>query len=1348
MKSVKKAVALLLTALLGCSMAVSPAPLTASALSAEGNIELSRQAATEGMVLLKNEKSSLPLAQGETVSIFGKGQIDFIKGGGGSGDVVSEYVRTLLDGMEIKEDEGKIEINQTVASRYRRNSSYIPTQAEMDAAAGASRTAVIVISRHSGEGYDRTAAKGDYYLTDEERNLIDMAGRALFRNVVVVLNVGGIVDTSWIEEYSCIRSVLLAWQPGMEGGLAVADILTGDVTPSGKLSDTFAKDFSDYPEFYNSDYYVNYTEDVYVGYRWFETFDPNYERVNYEFGFGLSYTDFAISDVSVAEEDRQLAVSARVTNTGSRYSGKEVVQVYFSAPQGKLGKPSKELAGFAKTGLLAPGESQTVKIAFDIDDMSSYDDTGKVQKSAYVMEAGDYRIYVGNSIRNAGENGVRHTYTVAEDTVTEQLSQQLEPIQLEKRLLADGSYETLETFETMEGIGTPVPSEGTVRIEAEDLFFKHYHAKVNYNDAATICALETLTSDTGVNRWASYILDVETAGTYALGLAIGNGGSGVQNSIAVYIDDVLQSGVSLNFPNTGGKWNIKEVGSVTVNLPAGKHILKIEFLNGDNFQGVIDYFTLTPGEGEGGQDTQTHKIAATGANTIEGEAFAQCDSRLGTEAIQSGTDQGGFCVYGLDLVDAWLDYTLDVAQAGSYSLSFRASNGYGSDHNDCVRVLVGGADQNVTVNLPNTATSDNQWYNFIDTDPVTITLPAGKTTLRLVSKSFGNLNHFTLTRLESAEQSISAAAPKTEETILLSDVKENPDLMDAFLDQLTDEEVIFLLEGHGASIPKGTGCIGNMPDYGIPAAETADGPAGIRLAEACTAWPIATLLACTWDVELLERVGAAAAVEAVENGVDVWLAPGMNIHRNPLCGRNFEYYSEDPLLSGKMAAAITRGVQSEGVAVTIKHFAANNKETNRGYQDSRMSERALREIYLKGFEICIEDGDPWCIMSSYNHINSVETSESHDLLTSILRDEWGFDGLVMTDWWNDSIAYREVLAGNNIKMANGEPDHLLGALKMGHITREDLEKNAVYVLELIMKSNAMKRVVEEPESTLVTASGKTRIKATDFTWKHPSVGMEACEDVDGGYNPTDTYEGRWLEYYLDVEEGGVYRFRARVASNGDRVKIELLGDGASLNTLDESMSTGGWQIWATTQDVFVTLPAGQTALRLNFQSGGVNLNWIELERYTDSAQVSITASASSVKPGDTLQLSSEATDGRSDLVWTLSGEESSGTTISPTGLLTVAADETAESVIVYARSASDSRVASAIRIAIGEEFQVGDVDDDGSVTVSDVVELRRLIITGSYSEQQFAAGNLDDSDQTLTVSDVVELRALIVSGAA
>lgn len=1354
MKVMRRIVSLGLAVLIGAGL--MNIPLTggiASAKSAEGNIELSRQAATQGMVLLENKKASLPLKAGETVAIFGEGQINFVKGGGGSGDVYSEYVRNFLEGMEIKESEGKVSVNKTVSDRYKSNKSYIPTAAEAIAAARESETAIVVISRHSGEGSDRSATEGDYYLNSSERNLLDRICAAGFSDITVVLNIGGVIDTSWISEYPLINSVLIAWQPGMEGGLAVADVLTGEVNPSGKLSDTFAKDFNDYPtsaSMSEDPYYVNYTEDIYVGYRWFETFDPNYEKVNYEFGYGLSYTYFRVNNVNVTENDGKIVVNATVRNTGE-YAGREVLQVYFSAPQGRLGKPAKELAAFAKTKLLQPGENETLTMEYDINDMSSYDDTGKVQKSAYVMEAGDYNIYVGNSIRNAGSNGVRYTYTVESTLVTEQLTEQMKPIMLEERLLADGTYEKLETYETIDGIGAKVSPDGITKIEGEDFYYKHCHAKVYFKEDFTVCGLETLTSDQDA-RWASYFLDIEEGGNYALELAIGNGGSSLRNSIAVYIDDVLQSGIDIGFPNTGGKWNIKEIGSVTVNLPQGKHILKIVFLNEDNFTGVLDYLTLTPGEGSGGTTAGTHKIAASGANKIEAEEFSDSESRAGTETIDVGANQGGTCLNSFDRIGVWVDYNLDVASAGVYDLTLHASNGYGADRNDSLRVLVGGVDQNVVVNLPETAADKNQWHNYIDTEPVAVTLPAGKVTLRLESKGFGNVDSFTLTKQEEVLQaaevktaSAAVAAASATNKILLSDVKENPELMDAFLDQLTDDEIIYLLEGHGASIPQGTGCIGNMPNHGIPAAETADGPAGLRLDESCTAWPIATSQACTWDIELVEKIGAAVAVEAKENGVDVWLAPGMNIHRNPLCGRNFEYYSEDPLISGKMAAAMTNGVQSGDVGVTIKHFAANNRETQRGYSDSRISERALREIYLKGFEICVKESSPWSLMSSYNHINSIQTAESYDLLTTILRDEWGFDGLVMTDWWNDATAYHQIVAGNDISMGTGEPAQLLGALRMNMITREDLEICVARTLELIMRSGAMTRAVLDPKSTVIPVDAAARIKSTDFAWKHPSVGMEKCEDTDGGYNTTNTFEGRWLEYYVDVEQAGVYRMRARVACNGDRVKLGIQADGTLQTTLDEPLGTGGWQNWDTTQDVFITLPAGRTMIHLDFQSGNVNLNWIEFERYTGGATVSLTAKKEIVEPGSSAQFSAEVSSGTANFNWSVTGASSSGTRISADGLLTVAEDETAETLTVYATSPTDSKVASAIKIKVGIEIHIlpGDIDGNDTVNVSDVVLLRQIIMNGEHTDDQLTAGDLDENG-TLNVSDVVALRQLIM----
>ncbi len=242
---------------------------------------------------------------------------------------------------------------------------------------------------------------------------------------------------------------------------------------------------------------------------------------------------------------------------------------------------------------------------------------------------------------------------------------------------------------------------------------------------------------------------------------------------------------------------------------------------------------------------------------------------------------------------------------------------------------------------------------------------------------------------------------------------------------------------------------------GVPSCATADGPAGVRIdpwtGVTTTAFPCATLLACTWNTDIVEEVGVAGALEMKENNLGIWLTPAMNIHRTPLCGRNFEYYSEDPLVAGKMGAAMTRGIQSQHISASVKHFACNNKETNRKESDSRVSERALREIYLKGFEIVVKEADPWSIMSSYNRLNGYYTAECRDLLTGILRDEWGFKGVVTSDWDNNAEHYREVKAGNDIKMPVGGSGRLLDAYNDGVITREEIEVSARRVLELILK---------------------------------------------------------------------------------------------------------------------------------------------------------------------------------------------------------------------------------------------------------------------------------------------------------
>ncbi len=744
------------------------------------------------MVLLKNEKSILPFEKGTRLALFGKGSVDYVKGGGGSGDVTTAYVRSLQDGLEIKEEEGKVQVLASLGKFYRENVSAqyaggiqpgmtaepeIPCDLLEKAKAWAD-VAVISICRFSGEGWDRKGipGDGDFYLTREEQNMVDTV-TANFEKVVVVLNVGGMVDTSWFCDSEKIQGVLLAWQGGMEGGLAAADLLCGDVNPSGKLTDTFARTFDDYPSsagFNESEDYVDYTEDIYVGYRYFETIPGAAEKVNYPFGYGLSYTEFAIEPLRAGEEDGTICVDVRVTNMGSR-AGKEVVQLYYRAPQGVLGKPLEVLGAFAKTELLGAGQSQVLRLKMPVKAMASYDDLGKIQASAYVLEAGNYSFRIGNSVRNTVK--LDYEYQAAQTVVIEQLERKCAPAALKSRLLADGSYEELP---------------------------------------------------------------------------------------------------------------------------------------------------------QGGDVYEKNRLIPQDIDTLEG---VEPD-------VQGITYQ-----------------------------------------------------------------EKKEWRNA--------------------------------------------------DRITLEDVAEGKADLRRLLAQLSDRELAGLLGGQVNTGTANTYGMGNLPAYGIPNIMTADGPAGLRIREECgvytTAWPCATLLACTWNPEMVFEAGAAGAAEVKENNIGVWLTPAMNIHRSPLCGRNFEYYSEDPLVSGKMGAAMIRGIQSQHIGASMKHFCCNNKETNRKDSDSRVSERALREIYLKGFEIAVKEAQPWTVMTSYNLMNGYPTSCNPELLNGILREEWGFEGMVTTDWWNHAEHYLEVKAGGDIKMGCGYPDRILEAKEKGFVSREEMEKCAERILGMILK---------------------------------------------------------------------------------------------------------------------------------------------------------------------------------------------------------------------------------------------------------------------------------------------------------
>lgn len=888
------------------------------------NMELGRKCAADGMVLLKNDNAALPV-KAKKVALFGTGAADTVTCGTGSGYANAPYTVNVVQGLKnagleitsmswlerfteasrrANEEDTTLSPMSRMWSGLRILIDELPITQEELAEAAQADTAVYVIRRNAGENGDRKAEKGDYYLSDTERSNLELVGKT-FPVTIVVLNTC-VMDPNFIEDIPGLDALLYMGLAGNESGNALADVLTGKVCPSGKLTDTWARRYSDYPasatfgENDGNSMQEDYTEDIFVGYRYFDTFGV---EPFYPFGYGLSYTSFEKEVKKVTANWECVNIEVEVSNTGS-CAGRDVVQAYVTAPEGRIPKPWQELKGFAKTGLLSPGEKESLNITIPTQNLASYD----TASASYVMEAGDYLIRVGSDSRHTG---IAAVVRLDADAVVKQVANELAP---------DHELDVL----------TP---------------------PARPKELADAMVLEL---------WAKDCVTVENACT---------------------------------IPRTVVTW-----------APEGRELP--EFVKGENYQ----------------------------------IPFA--------------------CSEEVSVVRSCPDATLPDVKEGRVTMEeFVAS----LDPETLFRIVAGAANETpyeVPVRLKEKLS------------PIKAPRSSGSTTALFVSS------------------------------------------------------------------------------LGIPNCYMTDGPAGLHLMGcATTSYPVGMVMAQTWDPDICRLIGEGIGKEMDYYRHSVILGPGMNIHRDPLCGRNFEYYSEDPLISGKMAAAVTNGVQSiPGKYVSVKHFACNNQEADRTLMNSTVSERALREIYLKGFEICVREAQPGTVMTSYNKLNGIHTSSHYELLTEVLRGEWGFNGLVMTDWGTQSAKPFDLHAGNDLIMGGYRSQFLKAALygeepvfeADGAVREETFEVYGGFFKENVAMWNAFEPSADGPDTVCAQVAPGATVSAKVKELEEKRI-ASVRENGDGSH--TVVYRGTDRGAYLalgDLQRCAAHVLRGLMNSSAyeDMMKIK------------------------------------------------------------------------------------------------------------------------------------------------------------------------------------------------------------------